>query len=198
MRLDTSVVKLTGGATLNDVRGPGFAADTISLTTKLEDNQFTVDPITLKRGNGSGTLRMSVSLTDLRHLAAGANLTAWPVEIPGSPARVDVWVEVPDVLVDLPDAKARDPQQCAIQAFARQLDVHGNVELVSKALANFQVSAGVRGRLVDVRGIHAEILNGRADGQARLDLAEFTKSTGEITWDKIDMTQLGHYFPATQ
>lgn len=198
LRFEKNALVMHGDATLDNVKAPGFSADEITATTSLQNGQFTINPIRMRRGEGRGELHASVNLNDLRHYVAGAALTAWPIDVPGSVAHVDAWVDAPDVLVDLPDPKARDPQQQQLNAYIHQLDVHGNVQLLNKALGSFQMYAGVWGRMVDVRGIHAELLGGRADGQARVNLSDITKTTAELTWENLDTAQFQTFMPAVK
>ena len=195
LSFEKNALEMDGNATLKDVHAIGFIADQITATTKLRNGQFAIDPIRLQRGDGRGEMHAAINLNDVRHLTAGASLTAWPIDVPGSFAHVDAWMDAPEVLVDLPDPQGKTPQQKIMQVFARQLELHGNVQLLNKSLGSYQVYAGVWGRMVDVRAAHLQLLGGRADGQARLDLNTFSNSTAEFTWANINATELGTFFP---
>src|SRR5206468_4177023 len=92
--LRTSTLKLLDGdATLKDVHATGFVADQVTATTTLRNGQFAIAPIRLQRGDGRGELHAAINLNDVRHLTAGAALTAWPIDVPGSFAHVDAWVD---------------------------------------------------------------------------------------------------------
>jgi hypothetical protein len=199
LRFNPNAIRVSGGATLTDVRGPDFAADRITVRTALERGELTVGPIDLRRGPGHGTLHLQMNVTDPRTINAGAVIDNWPLDIPAIKFHSDVSVNAPDVRIELPNPKAakrdRDYRETMLRAFADTLDVRGSATLDGRPLGELEMYAGVWERIVDVRGIHFKLLNGRADGQARLDLEHFTRSTGELTWVNLDAKVLSAFYP---
>ena len=195
LRFEKNAVAVRGIATLKNVSANAFNADQITATTTLANGSFSIDPIEMIHGNGRGQAHAQVNLNDLRHYIAGAELKAWPLDLPDSLAHVDLWVGAPEVIVDLGDPNGKTEEDRSLEIYAHTLDISGAAKLQKQDLGRFEVRSGVWGRMFDARGIHATLLGGRADGQARINLANFTASTAEITWENLNMAQLAIFFP---
>ncbi|HEX4795574.1 MAG TPA: hypothetical protein VH370_17420 [Humisphaera sp.] len=196
LRFDKDSIAVKGTAQLKDVRAPEFAADLIDISSTLEQGQVTINQVRMQRGKGEGRFSATFNLADTRHIIASAELSQWPLEIPGSALRIDTSLTAPDIAIDLPNRHSLRPDQRELQAYIRQLDLHGDVELMGKPLGQYQLFSSVTGRLLDVRAIHVQLLSGRADGQARVDLSDPLHATAELAFEKVDLAQIGAFVPS--
>ncbi|HWE92715.1 MAG TPA: hypothetical protein VG269_01965 [Tepidisphaeraceae bacterium] len=168
--------------------------DVAQATLALDQGRLTVDPIKIGRGDGRGQLRFAMDLNNPRHIETGATVAAWPFDAPGG-GRADVWAGIPQLIIDLPDKNSPDPANRKVRATARQIDLRATAALKQGRLAEMNAHAGIDGRVLDVRSIHADLLGGRMDGFARADFDELTKATAEATWENLDFAKLAVLFP---
>ncbi|MDB5304552.1 MAG: hypothetical protein JWM97_2101 [Phycisphaerales bacterium] len=168
--------------------------DEAEATLAMKEGRLAIDPINVQRGEGRGQLRLVMDLNNPRHIETGATVAAWPFDVPGG-GHVDVSAGIPQLAIDLPDNKSPDPANQKLRVTARQIDLRAAAALKQGRLAEFTAHAGVEGRVLDVRSIHADLLGGRLDGFARADFDELTKATAEATWENIDFGKLAALFP---
>ncbi|MDB5357245.1 MAG: hypothetical protein JWN24_3698 [Phycisphaerales bacterium] len=171
------------------------AMDEAEATLALQNGRLAIDPIKLHRGNGRGELRFLMDLNNPRHMETSATVAAWPFDLPGGGAHADAWADVPQLMIDLPDRKSPDPANHGLRLKARQIDLRASAALKQGRLADMTAHAGVDGRVLDVRSIHADLLGGRIDGFARADFDELTKATAEVTWENLDFAKIAVLFP---
>ncbi len=222
LHFDPNFIHVDSTATLKDVRALDMAlADEVTLNTTLDGGNLKINPLTIRHGHGQGEVHVAMNVNNPYRLDTSVSITQWPLDIAGAQLHADASVTVPDLQIDLPrkpsskpktlripgpsptEANAQnvgeDPQkQAQFRAYANQVDIRANATLRGKPLGDLQLYAAAWERVLDVRAIHARLLNGRADGQARLDFADFTKSTGELTWSNLDPTLLTVFYPSTK
>jgi hypothetical protein len=180
--------------TVDRVDAHGFEIDQIRTTVSLRQGTLAVNPI-LTRGKGSADIETQINLHNLRHIDVAANIQAWPIDMAGAAAHVDLSVKMPRSGIDLPNPKSLDLAQRKLRVQAPEITVNATTTLKGDRLGELVAHAGAYGRELDVRGVHMRLLDGRLDGQAHGHLDHLLDSTAEFTWEKLDLKKVALIFP---
>jgi hypothetical protein len=192
LSLNPDRIRFTGLIQANDAAvGNLVSADQIDAQTTLEHGALRMQPITMlngKTGRGSGDV--AIDLNNVHELRGSLTLTDWPVEFPRADGKLSVDLNAPNVVVDLPTASTD------FGITVSRLELQATAMLQDKPAGHVQIVASSSGRIADLEQMHVSLLDGAMDGQAHLDLDQFSRSTAQINWQKLDTAAIARFVPA--
>ena len=180
---------------LKNVTAPQVSIEEVAATVSMSKGLVQLNPIHLRHEQGLGDLSVAMNLNQQRRIQASVAIVDWPVDPPGMPAQVEAWADIPDLLIELPDAKSIDPAGRVLRLTADAVNFRAVTTIKKQRLGLIEAHGGLLGRDFDLRAVHMDLLGGRLDGQAFASLDHPQKATAEFTWERLDLQKLALLFP---
>lgn len=191
-------VNVTGGATLQNVRWVGkvngntqerFVADRIEAPSiQLHEGQLEIKPVKLARHDGSidgrATATLSMDLAEGQMLNASLSAAAWPLH-PTQFTKLIVWANATSVEVNVKNQSATGHATLEADASGRKQEAH----------VHLKADTDLLGRIVRINSLDADSLGGHAHGQGSLNVDDWVRSSGTVSWSGIQATDIVDLFP---
>lgn len=202
-----SAIRITGGGNIRGFSASYLVADDVSFTTSLQDSVFRIEPVRLTRGNyGRADARAEIDLNNWRQIAAGLQLTNFPIDVPSAGAGVLLSGGSSQIMVFLPNANAADADARQLRVNT-ELDVRSVVSIESQPDPNgrqtmqpegsIRTLIGMNGRVIDLREISGELLGGTISGNGIVDIDQLvTRSRLNIGWQGLQSDRVVRLYPA--
>jgi hypothetical protein len=192
-RLEAEAVKVTADLKARDVKLASLRADTAEATVVLADGTLRAAPVRLRKDDGTATLSAEMDLNNARQFTARLALAAWPFE-PSEGNRAELWGGTRGMRVTLPGGKDAEGQPVKL-GIDGPLDVSAALTLKDQPLGDAHVLADFRGRLLDLRSLSFDGLDGNVQGQALIDLDRPFDTRGSLFWEDFNAARVPEFFP---
>ena len=192
-RLEAEAVKVTAEIKSRDLKVASLRTDTAEATLVLADGTLRADPVHLVKDDGTADFSAEMDVRAFRQVTATVSLKGWPFE-PSEGNRAELWGGTRGVRVTLPggvDAEG-EPVKLGIDG---PLDVSASMTLKGQPLGDAQVLADFRGRLLDLRSLSFDGLDGTVQGQALVDLDRPFDTRGSLLWENFNAARVPEFFP---
>lgn len=189
-------IVVTGGGTVKNFAASDLIADDVTFKTWLNDGKFKVDPIVIRRGNyGRIDAHADLALSQWRQVHAGINFAAFPINLPAADVGVQLWGGTDRVEFFLPESAAQAPE-------GRQLRVEADLNLRTVIAVHQQpegevrLAVAMRGRTLDLRELHGDLLGGTLTADAVSDLDHlYSQTRANVSWNRLQSDRFVRLFP---
>jgi hypothetical protein len=202
-RLEADAVKATG-----DIKGRGlklgkFAADTFAATAVLADGSLRADPIRLRKGAGEATATAEMDIREFRRFETSLALSAWPFE-PTPGTRAELWGGTPGLRVSLRGATRAEGIRRGVfqlESHAEKLwitgplDLRAALTLKDQPCGDVNLLADMRGRVLDLRSLSYDGLDGTVQGQGVFDFDRPMEARGSVLFEDFDASRIPDFYP---
>lgn len=192
-RLDPEAVKVTAGINARDVKLGALRADTAEATLVLADGTLRAHPVRLRKGDGTAQLTAELDVREFRQLTAYIALAGWPFE-PSEGNRAELWGGTTGMRVTLPGGRDAEGQPLKLRIDG-PLDLSAALTFQDQPLGDAHVLADFRGRLIDLRSLSVDGLDGTVQGQALVDLDRPFDTRGSLLWENFNAARIPEFFP---
>lgn len=194
LKPEAGKVRVTGSAAVENLAVSYLAADQATFKTSLQDGRLDIAPITLRKGNyGRIDAHAALNLIEWRQITAGANLAAWPLDLPGEVV-LQAWGGADPIQITLPDAGAQAPDARKLRV-TTNANLRASVALRQQPEGEVRVLASMQGRSVDLRSVHGNIFGGTVQGDGVTDLDHPFQSRFSLAWSKLQAARAVQLYP---
>lgn len=153
-----------------NVAAPFFFADRIDLRPVLREGRLIAAPITMRRGEGTAQVAVSIALAKLDQIEArNLALSDWPVPLPAMRGRLVVDGSAPRISVSLGSDPA-DPAAAKLRVDVPSLHLTTLVWLKDQYAGHVKLDAAMAGRRFALRELGGRLLGADLSGRAAVDL----------------------------
>lgn len=192
-RLEPAAVTVTADINARDVKAAGFRADTIDATLVLADGTLRLDPVRLRKDDGTADLAAEMDVHAFRQISASLSMAGWPFE-PSPGTKAEFWGGTTGVRVTLPGGKDAEgaPVKLGVDG---PLDVDAAFTFKGQPIGDAHLLADFAGRLLDLRSLSFDGLDGTVQGQAVVDLDRPYETRGSLFWENFNAGRVPEFFP---
>jgi hypothetical protein len=171
---------------LSNLLAKGMTIDSVDATATLNKGILRLNPLLAKSGNGSITATASMDLQHPASLATQLTVDHWPYQL-----SQEVAAQVSASGNATLDLSSKDLGASGSLSAAADLMLDGRTKL-----GHSELSATVLHRAISIDRLDGNILTGKFNGVANLDLDKPLTATGQVVWDRVDGATLATVFPA--
>lgn len=192
-RLEAEAVKITADVKARNLKLASLRADSADATLVLADGTLRADPVRLRKDDGTANLTAELDVRAFRQITATLALAGWPFE-PSEGNGAELWGGTTGVRITLPGGTDAEGQPVKL-GIDGPLDVSAALTLKGQPLGDAQVLADFRGRLIDLRSLSFDGLDGAVQGQALVDLDRPFDTRGSLFWENFNAGRVPEFFP---
>ena len=206
---DLEQIKAEGNFEINDLRAPGFSADSVAATTTMANGTITVGPVKMARAlkrtvdgivveaTGGMTATVKVDADDFSQVIFSLDVKNWPFELGGSG-----WADVTggtagkDLVIDLTADRTETQKVLPGRSAVGELIFESKVTYDGRSIGDARLLATLLGREIDLRELRVNTLDGNLRGQGVIELEKPLEARSFFVWEDVKATRLVDLFPS--
>jgi hypothetical protein len=163
-----------------------ITADEVRGAISFENDQLTISNIELENERGTGNGEVKYNLNDPGRVGVKLAVRDWPLQTRRQNIRLRVAAETA-LEIDTKTSSINGP-----------LSASGSIVLREADAGTFSAAANFKGRQIDLQSLVADVLDGRLQGRARIDMNDVLASTAQFDWADFDAGFVQEMFPAIE